>query len=138
MAVIQPHTPGQSSLLHTEYELQKIEKHVPSSNLTRLGAPNAPATVEEVINHLRSSHVVHFACHGKQDASNPLNSSLILHDGKRLDMTQIMAQPLPNASLAFLSACKTAMGSDSLPDEAMHFAASLLFAGFRGVVGTMW
>ena len=49
-----------------------------------------------------------------------------------------MKQPMPNASLAFLSACETAMGADELSDEAMHLAASLLFAGFRGVVATMW
>ena len=45
---------------------------------------------------------------------------------------------MPNASLAFLSACETAMGAEDLPDEAMHLAASLLFAGFGGVVATMW
>jgi CHAT domain-containing protein len=41
-------------------------------------------------------------------------------------------------SLAFLSACETAKGDKTIPDEAMHLAATLLFAGFRGVVATMW
>ncbi|KAJ7123558.1 hypothetical protein C8R44DRAFT_784007, partial [Mycena epipterygia] len=41
-------------------------------------------------------------------------------------------------TLAFLSACETAKGDDTVPDEAMHLAATLLFAGFRGVVATMW
>jgi CHAT domain-containing protein len=41
-------------------------------------------------------------------------------------------------SLAFLSACQTAMGDETTPDEMMHLAAALLFAGFRSVVATMW
>jgi CHAT domain-containing protein len=41
-------------------------------------------------------------------------------------------------SLAFLSACETAKGDEGTPDEAMHLAAAVLFAGFRGVVATMW
>jgi CHAT domain-containing protein len=94
--------------------------------------------VQDVLSHLSSSHIVHFACHGKQDAVAPLESRLILHDGHPLKVSEIMKQPMPYASLAFLSACETAMGAEELPDEAMHLAASLLFAGFRGVVGTMW
>jgi CHAT domain-containing protein len=68
----------------------------------------------------------------------PLESGLILHDGHRLTVNEIMKQPTPSASLAFLSACETAVGTENLPDEAMHLAASLQFAGFRSVVATMW
>ncbi|KIM78748.1 hypothetical protein PILCRDRAFT_10966 [Piloderma croceum F 1598] len=45
---------------------------------------------------------------------------------------------MPNASLAFLSACETAMGNENLPDEAIHLGATLLYAGFQGVVATLW
>jgi CHAT domain-containing protein len=137
MVVIQPDSLNGNSLPYTKEELQSIEKHVKSKFLVRLGIENVPATVQEVVSHLSSSHIVHFACHGKQDAKDPLESSLILHDG-RLKVKEIMKQSTPNASLAFLSACKTAMGAEDLPDEAMHLAASLLFAGFREVVATMW
>ncbi|KAJ7048303.1 hypothetical protein C8F01DRAFT_130264 [Mycena amicta] len=41
-------------------------------------------------------------------------------------------------SLAFLGACETAKGDSTTPDEALHLAASLLFAGFRGVIATLW
>ncbi|KAJ7090527.1 hypothetical protein C8R44DRAFT_648274 [Mycena epipterygia] len=30
------------------------------------------------------------------------------------------------------------MGNEKVPDEAIHLAGTMLFAGFRGVVGTMW
>ncbi|THH06241.1 hypothetical protein EW146_g9676 [Bondarzewia mesenterica] len=35
------------------------------------------------------------------------------------------------------SACKATMGDKNVPDEVMHLAATLLFAGFRGVPPTM-
>ncbi|KAJ7249064.1 hypothetical protein C8J57DRAFT_1357558, partial [Mycena rebaudengoi] len=40
--------------------------------------------------------------------------------------------------LALLSACETAKGDAKTPDEAMHLATSLFFAGFGGVIATMW
>jgi CHAT domain-containing protein len=132
MAVVQP-----NPLPCTKNELQNIEKHVPSKFLVKLGTGQVPATVEGVSTHLPHTHVVHFACHGKQDINDPLESGLMLDDGL-LKVKEIMNHPMPNASLAFLSACETAMGAENLPDEAMHIAASLLFAGFRGVVATMW
>jgi CHAT domain-containing protein len=49
-----------------------------------------------------------------------------------------MKHPMPNASLAFLNTCQTAKGDGKSPDEVMHIAASLVFAGFHGVVGTIW
>jgi CHAT domain-containing protein len=133
MVVIQPNT-----LPYAKGELRNIEKHVKSEFLVRLGIENVPATVQDVVSHFSSSQIVHFACHGKQDAKNPLESGLVLHNGIRLKVKEIMKQSTPNASLAFLSACETAMGVEDLPDESVHLAASLLFAGFREVVATMW
>jgi hypothetical protein len=52
-------------------------------------------------------------------------------------MSQIAAQPMPNAPLAFLNSFQ-AVVDESLQDEVIHSAAALLFAGFRGVVTTMW
>jgi CHAT domain-containing protein len=138
MVVIQPAASGGNPLPYTKVELERIKEHVPSDFLHILGVGDAPATVQNVLSHLSTSQIVHFACHGRQNASSPLDSSLVLHNGNLLTVSAIMKQQMPNASLAFLCACETAMGTEDLPDEAMHLAASLLFAGFRGVVATMW
>jgi CHAT domain-containing protein len=45
---------------------------------------------------------------------------------------------LPNAELAYLSACETASTDEYQPDEAMNLAATMLFVGFKSVVATMW
>jgi CHAT domain-containing protein len=133
----QSQVPGYSALEYTAHELKNIEAHVPTDWLVKLGVPGAPASVKTVLSHLETASIAHFACHGEQNALSPLDSALILQDG-RLRVSQIMQQPLHNASLAVLSACHTAMGDENLPDEVIHLAASLLFAGFPGVVATMW
>ncbi|KAJ7438299.1 CHAT domain-containing protein [Mycena galericulata] len=137
-AVTEPHAPGCSALPGTKMELDKIKSRVPSQWLTSLNS----TTRDIVMDHLQNSSVVHFACHGTQDSENPLNSGLILSDG-RLDVSRIMRAAVSNVpknsmKLAFLSACETAKGDAETPDEAMHLAATLLFAGFSGVVATLW
>lgn len=143
-AIIQPKTPDCLPLPETTEELKKIRNRVPRQWLTALG-DTTPASVKSALVHLRESQIVHFACHGTQDLDHPLDSGLILTDG-RLKVSEIMRQPEGDSasaikktmSLAFLSACETAKGDKAIPDEAMHLAATLLFAGFRGVVATMW
>jgi CHAT domain-containing protein len=82
------------------------------------------------------AHVLHLACHAVQDAE-PLNSAIMLHDGQ-LTIEDIMRLSLPQATLAYLSACQTAKGDQNAPDQAVHIAASMLFCGFRGIIGTLW
>ncbi|KDR67542.1 hypothetical protein GALMADRAFT_105794 [Galerina marginata CBS 339.88] len=124
-------------LAYTRLELERIKAHAPSDYLVELGTAAAPANVEAVLSGLSTASIVHFACHGMQHRSKPLNSALLVEDGQ-VTISRIMQQPLPNGSLAFLGACETAMGDGNLPDEAISLGASLLFSGFRSVVATMW
>jgi len=132
MAVIQSR-----ELPSTRMELEKIERHVPSESLVKFGIPGATASVEAVATKLSDVAIAHFACHGTQDQSNPLNSGLKLEDGW-LSVSRIMKEKIPNGALAFLCACETALGVEKLPDEAMSLGACLLFAGFDRVIATMW
>jgi CHAT domain-containing protein len=149
-AVIQPDAPKFSqnygALPGSRVELQKIAARVPAKWLTALGDTTS-ATVATALLHLRKSFIVHFASHGNQDIKHPLDSALILSDGplkvsdimrKSEDDTNATEEIRKSMSLAFLSACETAKGDESTPDEAIHLAATLMFAGFHGVVATMW
>jgi CHAT domain-containing protein len=49
-----------------------------------------------------------------------------------------MSKAINNAGLAFLSACETAMGDQTLPEESVHLTSAMLAAGFPSVIGTMW
>jgi CHAT domain-containing protein len=135
VAVIPPDVPGQQQLPFTLEELRRIEKRVP--NLVKLGTSESPASVTNVLHHLSDASIVHFACHGIQHPTNPMKSALLL-PGERMTVSTLMKHPMPYASLVFLSACETAKGDETVPDEALHLAATMLFTGFRGVVGTMW
>jgi CHAT domain-containing protein len=126
-----------SQLPSTKIELNIIEQHVPSDMLIKLGVAGKPAEVEVVASLLPSTSIVHFACHGMQHRSKPLDSGLKLSDGL-LRISRIMKETITNKSLAFLCACETAMGDKDLPDEAMNIGASLLFSGFHRVIATMW
>jgi CHAT domain-containing protein len=49
-----------------------------------------------------------------------------------------MEMNLKHAFVAFLSACETAKGDRTYADEVVHLAATMLFAGFKSVIATMW
>ena len=134
LAVIQLTTPDLESLPYTVDELRRIESHAPKDSLVTL----LNGSVNDVISQLPATSIVHFACHG-QTERNPLESALFLEDGP-LTVSQLMEQrqSMPKASLAFLSACETAMGDENLPDEVIHLGSAILFAGFREVIATMW
>ncbi|VDB99188.1 unnamed protein product [Peniophora sp. CBMAI 1063] len=80
---------------------------------------------------------LHLACHGSQNADDPLKSAFVLHDGP-LSLADLMATTADNAELAFLSACQTAVGDVKIPEESMHLAAGMLAVGYKGVIATMW
>jgi CHAT domain-containing protein len=94
------------------------------------------STAERVSHCLESASFVHLACHGVQD-DNSLESGFYLGDGK-LTVSKLMDLKLNNAWFAYLSACETAKGDKDQPDQVIHLAAAMLFAGFKSVVATMW
>jgi CHAT domain-containing protein len=107
-----------------------------SARVLHSSSPNITAQVLREVLEGQNAHILHLACHGQQ-AENPLDSAFMLSDG-RLTIQELMGIRPPNAVLAFLSACQTARGSEDQPDQAVHLAASMLFCGFRSVIGTMW
>ena len=139
LAVRQPPSDGLSPLPGVATELEHIRAVIrtsPSAYTTLL--ESSVGTVEEVLDLMKEADWVHFSCHGIQDDTRPTSSGLCLADGRRLKISDIVALSRPRGGLAFLSACQTAMGDEDLSDEAIHIAAGMLFAGYGGVIGTMW
>lgn len=95
------------------------------------------AMVAAVLEGMETHSCIHLACHAYQNRGDATKSAPQLHDGN-LALSTIMRQYFKHAEFAFLSACRTATGDDRLPDEAVHLAAGMLFAGYRTVIGTMW
>ncbi|KDR67646.1 hypothetical protein GALMADRAFT_130099 [Galerina marginata CBS 339.88] len=99
----------------------------------------AQANRKTVLHVLQHHSWAHFACHGHLgDKDKPFLASFQLHDGVHLTLLDLMQARLPNAELAFLSACHSVASDLVTPDETIHLAAALQFCGFRSVVGTLW
>ena len=126
------HLPG------TLQELKFIEDQVTKNNILSISLKGSDATVVRVKKEMWNASWVHFACHGVQDSKNPTNSALLLSGSSRLTLSEIIGMRMPSKDLAFLSACQTATGNEDLSDEAVHLAAGMLSAGYRGVLATMW
>lgn len=138
LAVAQPSASGQLSLPGTWKELIQIQERAKESDLAVSCLLESNARIEKVMQGMKESCWVHFACHGVQDIANPTDSGLLLAGKSRLKLSEIIKMSLPHAELAFLSACQTAKGAEKLPEEAVHLAAGMLFAGYQGVLATMW
>jgi CHAT domain-containing protein len=95
------------------------------------------ATAERVIDRIKPANFVHLACHGIQHQTKALESGFYLRDGM-LTISKLMDLKLDQPWFAYLSACETAKGDAEQPDQVMHLAAAMLFAGFKSVIATMW
>jgi hypothetical protein len=132
------HESSTQYLSHAFDEVSTLYDCFVSAGAQVLNQPMARTSLSELRMLLEGSpaHIIHMACHGIQ-ASDPLKSSFLLHD-ETLSIEDIIQLNLPRAFMAFLSACQTAKGDPNAPDQAVHIAASMLFCGFKSVVGTMW
>lgn len=93
------------------------------------------ATTGAVRAQLLRHRWAHFSCHGSQNLADPSQGGLLLRDGS-LTIADVSAQQ-HEGEFAFLSACMTAVGGVSLPDEAITLAAALDVTGYRRVIGTL-
>lgn len=98
------------------------------------------ATVESVREAISGAALVHLACHsaGGHIDESPLEWGLVLANGRRLSVRDILADGGLYNSLVVLSACQTASYDLETPDEALGMPAAFLAAGARTVVSTLW
>ncbi|EIN05163.1 hypothetical protein PUNSTDRAFT_75208, partial [Punctularia strigosozonata HHB-11173 SS5] len=133
-----------SDLINTREEARAIRAVLPSGSMMELSPADDACiegengiTAETLLKLLPQTNILHLACHGHQDLENPLQSGFILRDEK-LTIERLMPVPLPRAFMAFLSACETAKGDFNQPDQVVHLAAAMFFAGFKSVIATLW
>jgi CHAT domain-containing protein len=130
--------PALSKLWNVRKELMYIEEIATTKHFGHTVETIATeATVEQVTERIKTASFVHLACHGLQHRTNALESGFYLNDDK-LTISKLMELQLDHPWFAYLSACETAKGDAKQPDQVMHLAAAMLFAGFKHVVATMW
>ncbi|KAH6888939.1 CHAT domain-containing protein, partial [Coprinopsis sp. MPI-PUGE-AT-0042] len=133
----QPNVPGTSLIPGTTKEVQSIFKMAAQNGASTAMLKGSTLSVDECLQYMEHYSSIHLACHASQNASEPLQSQFLFHNGS-LNLATIIQRDLKNADLAFLSACQTSAGDEKLSDEAVHLAAGMLAAGYRRVVATMW
>jgi tetratricopeptide (TPR) repeat protein len=124
---------------------------------TQVDSGPRTTTPEHVIHALQDSYdVVHVTCHGYFDTRTPLNSGLILADGKNrppriqedisvLDRKDFlltakkMMSTMINAPLVTLRACSSgAQRAHNFGDEFEGLSRALLYAGSAAMLVSMW
>jgi CHAT domain-containing protein len=99
----------------TTAEARAVEAAIPTGALLAFprteyaSAASDQATAGALLASLAEANMLHLACHGYQDAENPLLSGFVMRD-EILTIERLMPVPLPRAFMAFLSACETAKG----------------------------
>ncbi|KAG2754403.1 hypothetical protein P692DRAFT_20827961 [Suillus brevipes Sb2] len=138
-AIGQDHPPSVSFTLDcVEPELELVRSLLPlppTVSFTKI--TSVDATRSRALRALQDNTWLHFSCHGTQNYEDPFNSAFLMHD-QPLSLLDITQTDLSRHEFAFLSACDTAAGDPSTPDEVIHLAAGLQFAGVKSVVGTLW
>ncbi|KAI0088456.1 CHAT domain-containing protein [Irpex rosettiformis] len=163
-----PHPYTGTHIPATVEEIRCVSKIVPKELVVTLDAADdaladppeaggiSVATALARLSEEQTTTILHIASHGQQNASDPLSSGFLLRDGKLTILDLMRHQRLEEEEgeegegegeekerrgtplLAFLSACETARVGKDYAHEAVHLAATMLFVGFKSVVGTMW
>ncbi|KZO99557.1 hypothetical protein CALVIDRAFT_349522 [Calocera viscosa TUFC12733] len=135
LAIAQPEAPGMPRLRYARSEIDVLRTSSFKDSVTFLVGREAIMSRAEAV----STHPwLHCVVHGYWNPESPLDSAIWLADGP-MTLRQVVKLNLSRtAKFAFLSACHTARATVHLPDEALHMAAGLQVAGFRGVLGTTW
>lgn len=124
------------SNLSTEKEIDSIRMSI-RDQVAHVNVLQTP-TKNEVINALPKHPAIHFACHRISDPLNPSNSSLLLANSELLTVRELADVSLPQARIAYLSACSTAQhGANDLRDKVLHVASAFQLVGFPHVLGML-
>lgn len=133
LVVGQSDTPNERQLPAVIGEIRAIKTLAPDASVLE----SSEATMEAVLQGIQDCKWLHLACHGHHHPTQPFKSHFSMHNGP-VTLLDLISKDLPQAELAVLSACHSARVSEVLPDESLHPAAGMLFAGFKSVIGTMW
>ncbi|KLO92848.1 uncharacterized protein LW93_4002 [Fusarium fujikuroi] len=143
LLVAMPKTPNLSTGGLLPFALDEVDMLAALCPSLGLEPTMPPRRRDEVLEHLKTCKIFHFAGHGQSDPGDPSRSCLLLEDWETNPLT---AGTLRDHRLqdnppffAYLSACSTgANESDRFADEGVHLAQAFQLAGFRHVIGTLW
>jgi len=97
------------------------------------------ASVSNYRELLQKVQVIHSSHHAQSRLDNPLESALILADG-RITLSQLLTPSwrIPQLEEVFLSCCETGLGVAEITDDILTLSTGFLCVGARSVISTLW
>ncbi len=130
---------AEDNLLGARYEGEQIAAlySIPTANRLRGSSQATVANYRELltrVNRLHSSH------HAESRPNNPIESALILADGERITLGDLLLGKRYPDTLdeVFISACETHVGTATLTDDVATLTTGFLCIGARSVQSTLW
>ncbi len=126
------------TLPNAQFECEQIAKFYNIPENLRLKG-RSQATVINYRQLVKQVQVLHSSHHAQSRLDSPLESCLLLADGK-ITLGQIMSPGfrLKNLLDVFLSCCETNLGVAGITDDILSLSTGFLCAGARSVVSTLW
>ena len=128
-------------LTYASLQVQTIRQHFDSAQVLIETAATKAALINDnnYAKQLRSTHCLHFACHGDFNEKSPLESYLKLANNELLSLGEIFSLDINQCRLVTLSACETGLTDHtSISDEYIGLPSGFLFAGSPSVVSSLW
>jgi CHAT domain-containing protein len=128
-------------LTYASLQVQTISQHFDSKQVLVETAATKAALIDDnnYAKQLRSTHCLHFACHGDFNEKSPLESYLKLANNELLSLGEIFSLDINQCRLVTLSACETGLTDHtSISDEYIGLPSGFLFAGSPSVVSSLW
>ena len=126
-------------LLYTVYECQTLAKEYNIEPHLRLQGRGA--TVKEYRKLASQVNILHSSHHGSANSNDPLESALILSDG-RLTLGELLTpgwrNALKNLTDVYLNNCETNYSVNKITDDLLSIATGFLCGGVQNVVSTLW
>lgn len=128
-------SPEYPKLLNAENEMQRIARQFPPRAMTMLSGERATKAAYSDSDPKKYAYI-HFAAHAVADRALPLESGIILSQGK-LTAKDVLRTPV-NARLVTISACSSAGARTYAGEGLVGLAWAFLRSGARGVVAGLW
>jgi len=135
-------------LLGSQLEIDKIRQYFDlEQSIILKEAEATEANLYQRMEQMRSSHCIHFSCHGEFNHKSPLESALLLADPEgqlqdkgKLTLGEVYEKLYLNqCRLVTFSACESGMTDpNSISDEYIGLPSGFLYAGSLSVVSTLW
>lgn len=92
----------------------------------------------DLLNAFEAGGVVHVASHSGHNTVNPFDSRILLA-GSDISAEEILGLDASGLELAVLSSCESGKASPfTLPDDIVSLQSTLIYAGCRRVIGSLW